>query len=162
MASIRNRPLSRGLYWTAAGLYWVAAGAVLLGAAGAAGAAGGASLRLCSRVGGIRLSRVDGGLQVEYLKGKGYPFILRGWALSAARPRGEGVCITLIRRAPPPGRKILRARDDVFETGGPFQKKVIYRRTQRVIDLGGERVTVESVEILPRGQSGKRTSKEPK
>ncbi|MDA0999823.1 MAG: hypothetical protein O2807_04800 [bacterium] len=155
MVSIKRGPLSRGALL-------VLSGALLLGA-------GGERLQFCSLSGGIRVERTAGGLRVEYLEGKGYPFVLRGWALRSARPRGEGVCIGLLRRPLAPGQRknVLRARDEVFETGGPFQEKIIYRRSERVIELGGERVSVESLEILPRPKDaertgGKKSGKEPK
>ena len=63
------------------------------------------------------------------------------------------MCVELVGEAAPPGT--LRAKDEVYETGGPFREKVILRR-QRVIDLGGERIVVEGTEVVfPEGPEEK-------
>ena len=97
-----------------------------------------------------------GGLRVRYLgesdRPAGPDFTLKGWQVRAAMPPrrggaapGGGVCVELVKEAAPPGT--LRAKDEVYETGGPFREKVIHRR-QRVIDLGGERITIEGTEVV--------------
>ncbi len=59
-----------------------------------------------------------------------------------------------MREAAPPGT--LRAKDEVYETGGPFREKVILLRRQRVIDLGGERIVAEGTEVVfPEGPEEK-------
>ena len=42
----------------------------------------------------------------------------------------------------------MSAKDEVIVYGGAFQDKVILRRGQRKIDLGGERIVIENVEVL--------------
>ncbi len=138
--------------------------ALLLAAPGSVSGEGREALRLCNPRGGIRAERVPRGLRIRYLGESGRPagpdFTLKGWQVRAAMPPrkggaapGGGVCVELVREAAPPGT--LRAKDEVYETGGPFREKVILRR-QRVIDLGGERIVVEGTEVaFPEGPEEK-------
>ncbi|MEE9274702.1 MAG: hypothetical protein V3V62_05285 [bacterium] len=155
------------------------AAAVLLPAGGGARAGEGRDLRLCNPEGGIRAERTRRGLRIQYLGPEGgsagQPFTLRGWEVRAAVPRGGGVCLDLVKPGSEPEEEakktaeaekaeesktgdILRARDEVFETGGAFQEKVIYRRTQKVIELGGERIVIEGVEVVhPKGKGARKS-----
>jgi len=133
------------------------AGIALVGAAGLLFAAGGSAgeglkrLKLCNPRGGIRAERVSRGVRIRYTDGAGRPeavdFVLRGWEARAAWSAGKGACVAL-GRAGEAAEETLRAKDEVYSVGGPFQDKVILRRSQRVIELGGERIVIEGTEVV--------------
>jgi len=117
-----------------------------------AGGEGLESLRLCNPSGGIRAERSPGGVQIRYTDGEGRPgrvdFALKGWEVRGAWAQGEGGCVEV---AKPGGRgagDVLGARDEVYQAGGPFQETVDLRSTQRVIELGGERIVIEGTEVV--------------
>jgi hypothetical protein len=77
-------------------------------------------------------------------------FTLPGWEVRAS---GKGGCVEFVKAlgggAPNSAKKdVLSAKDEVIVYGGAFQDKVILRRGQRVIDLGGEKIVIEETEVL--------------
>ena len=139
----------------AAFIAW-AGGAAPAGAAPAQGEKA-ALLRLCNPAGGIRADRTPRGLRIRYLdkadRPGGVDFTLAGWEVQSARASGKGGCVDLVKAPGGGGAKssnedVLSAKDEVIVYGGPFQDKVILRRGQRVIDLGGERMVIEETEVL--------------
>lgn len=145
---------------------------LLLGAALAwaafSGAAGGAEkghLHLCNPGGKIRADRTRRGLRIRYIDKSGragnIDFTLPGWEVRSASVDGEKACLELQKRAgfrrkkkkkPHSARKghedVLHAEDEVIEHGGAFQKKVIIRRSRRVIEAGGERITIKEKTVI--------------
>ena len=121
----------------------------------AAGAGADAStVRFCNPDGGIRTEPTARGLRIRYLDRKGRPtrvsFTLGGWEVRSTLPGNGGVCLELARKASgktSPGVR-HRARDEVRESGGAFQEKVIHRRTQKVIEQGGERIVIEENRLV--------------
>ncbi len=116
-----------------------------------------AHLRLCNPAGGIRADRTPRGLRIRYLdkadRPGGVDFTLAGWEVRAASASGKGGCVDLVKApesgaAKTAGKDVLSAKDEIIVYGGPFQDKVILRRGQRVIDLGGERIVIEESEVL--------------
>lgn len=84
-------------------------------------------------------------------------FTLSGWRIETASSGGRISCVVLgrIGEVSKPGKAsgtvskdVLSARDEVIVYGGAFQEKVILRRGQRVIILGGEKIVIEETEIL--------------
>lgn len=118
-------------------------------------------LRFCNPDGGTRAEKKAGGVRIHYVDKRGRPlridFTLSGWRIETASSGGRISCVTLgrIEEASKPGRAsgavsrdVLSARDEVIVYGGAFQEKVILRRGQRVIILGGEKIVIEETEIL--------------
>lgn len=142
-------------------------GAILQGAAEGAGEK---RLRLCNPGGEIRADRTREGLRIRYIDGSGPPgkidFTLPGWEVSSVSATGKKACIELKKsvkarrksgaRAKSSGPDgALSAKDEVIEYGGAFQDKVIIRRGERTIDLGGEKITIREMEVIsPGGNTG--------
>ncbi|MEK6709496.1 MAG: hypothetical protein AABZ64_02845, partial [Nitrospinota bacterium] len=81
-------------------------------------------------------------------KPSGPDFTLTGGEPAAGGPQGGGGCVELARPGAGEAQETLGARDEVFEAGGAFREKAVLRRTQRVIELGGERIVIEGTEVV--------------
>ncbi len=152
--------LGAGLFLGSA-LAWAA----FSGLAGAAEGAEKSHLHLCNPDGKIRADRTRRGLRIRYIDKSGragnIDFTLPGWEVRSASVDGKKACLELYKRAGVQREKrekpqsawkghegVLHAEDEVVEYGGAFQDKVIIRRGRRVIDVGGERITIKDKTVI--------------
>ena len=129
-------------------------------------------LRFCNPDGGIRAEKKAGRVRIHYVDRWGRPlridYTLSGWRIETASSGGRISCVVLGRIGEVPNlgkasgtvsKDVLSARDEVIVYGGAFQEKVILRRGQRVIILGGEKIVIEETEVLRPDKNRTRSGK---